>query len=359
MQKGTVSAKDFEKLFKLDEEQNSQGAIVNDGLSGNAHLLKSADNSVAYKNFTGSQVEEAKLVKDAYNRTIQADWTEEHDPSVTTNLVEQAPSINQEITLSKSHSTTINSFEEIINATKYNASYNITDKQEFTKNKQTTTPTRLDQTIKKSANVSTNQLQSQVGTQNVNSQTYTHQFGTLNMNGPVFIRGNTALGGQKIIIGGPSDTSALEPASWHAHKNRQNWISGFHHDFKAFTLKLPPASKGPWIIQIEISLHGICDIKNQNSQSPIIFGEMPDSIAKEYINKIVNDFFENLQIKNDNVTGTFSVDGDAPCFTIANKYGTYKVVNGYLINRLDTKTGVYIFTFQTALSKVILVIIGS
>ncbi len=332
MSMGYISPKDFEKKFKIGQSQNPQGAQVIENLSGRAQLLKSASNSVSFKNFNGGQIDENHLVQDAYNRTIQTDQTDQYTEGVTTDHLEVAPTINKQTTLTDSHSTTITNLNETFNTTDHRETLH-GNQEVYIQNKQETIPTNLQQKINNFGGLAAQSVKRQIGTKNIKSQNYTMQFGKMTMNsGGTYIQGNGSINSQSIYIGGgsPDLQDRLVPASWTAHKRRMNIIPKIEHTFTSNTVKLPPVDNGQWAIQIEISVSGECELENEDSENPLVMGQAAPDMVKSMINGVVNDFFKNLQVQNGSITGTLSADGSAPSFTVTNEYGEYEVSGGVM-----------------------------
>ena len=334
MQKGTLQPEQLNSLFSQNTTENPQGAVVNDGLSGNTHLLKSANNSVAYKNFTGGQIEETTLVQDEHNKTVQTDWTDEYDSGVTTTLTETAPEVTQQVQLNQSFSSTHTNLSETVNTTNEAHSINVPNWEAFHQTKQVQTPTKLDQTLATSGTHTVNNFQSQVQTQNIQGQTYTHQFGTLNMNGPVNLSGSSnQISGPSINIGGASNTSNLMPKSgWSLYTPPI--------PFKTIsdTINFPPAFNGNRCYQITMTLEG--DAEASNSAFRNVDVSTNGKEIEMSFQQAISNYFAQLQV--------LKIDGDglsvSPTITIGDQNGNYTFSNGVNIPVISKYVQVYQYT---------------
>jgi len=327
----TFDPKDFYKLFQAEQEENPQNAEVGEFLSGQAQHLKSADQSIVYKNYNGGDIEETHLLQNAYNQNIQTNQTDTYDVGVSTNLTETAPDIHIQHTLSNAIVQKTNALNLNRTTQDERETYHQPNVERYHESLQQNMPTELDQTIQQSGSSTINNLQQDINKQNIQSNLYKQQFQKYNHKGPIRVNGNVSFGTHSLIIGYNATEEmqdGLNPASWSAHKRRVNLIPKIHHTFTSNTVKLPTAYNGDWMVQIEITVKGDCDLDNTSSIHPLVQGRAQSEMVMKTIDDVVNDFFKNLQVKNGNVTATLGVDGTAPTFTVANKYGEYTVTDG-------------------------------
>lgn len=324
MQKRFLPTSQASKLFNQTTSENPDGATVNEGLSGNTHLLKSADHSVAYKNFTGSQIEDTTLVQEAHNKTIQTDWTEEYDPGVTTTLTETAPNVNQQLTLSKSYSRTHTNLTENINTTNEAHSINVPNWEAYHQSKQVQIPTKLDQTLSGSGSTTVNNLQSQIQTQNINSQNYTHQFGTLNMNGPATVGGNSVqISGSNINIGGAGDTSKID---FTLQKIAEKYFPTPKGQILTNNLPLGVFKTLNYLITAQLDLEIDLNAQNKISVNPITFDKHSWGID---LCQTINNYFADIDI--DSADGLENLPNKSPEIGINYSNGTMNFKNGLII----------------------------
>src|SRR3990167_8126634 len=109
-----ITLAEFEALQQkyAEAEAGESPPQVEEHLSGIAQQLQATPNAVAYKNFTGDHIEEVTLLKDGLNQTLKTHITETYAPGVTSILNETAPSINQQVTLTDSHTLNVKNRSE-------------------------------------------------------------------------------------------------------------------------------------------------------------------------------------------------------------------------------------------------------
>lgn len=325
MAMGYMSPKDFEKKFKINQSQNPQGAEINEGLSGQAQLLKSSDNSVMYKNFNGGDIEETNLHQDAYNRTIQTDQTDQYDSGVTTNQLEVASQITKQTILTQSQSTTINNLTENVNTTDHRETSNL-NQEVYIQNNQENIPTNLQQKINNFGGMAAQSLKRQGGTKNIKSQNYTESFGNMKTQGDMFVTGNGSINGPRIYIGAPPPDGRLD---FTLKKIANQYFPTVSAQVLGSSLPLGVFKTANFLITGQLDLEVDLNAQNKISVNPVGFDQKGLSVD---LCETINQYYANLDI--DSATGLEELPNKAPSVGVSFADGSFEFKNAISINTI-------------------------
>ena len=315
----TFEPSDFDKLFTAKAEANPQHAEVGENLSGQAQLLKSADNSLVQKNLQGNTIEENILIEKAQHQTIQTNQTDAYEPGVSTDLTEVAPSIHTQYTLTEGIVQTTTQKNLNVTTQDERETYHQANVERYHKTLQSNMPTELDQTIQQSGESIINTQQNDIPDQTINSATYTQKFGQFDHLGDVSVSSDTHLGTQSLIIGGGGDTS---PIDFTLRKAIKEAIPKISTKIVGKTLILPPIITQGFMVTGTLEVSGNLIAKGQ---SPVSVTVDKEGLILDLQNK-VNDYFAGLSFKS------FSDFSDPmsnpPTIEVGNENGNMEFSNG-------------------------------